>query len=107
MQCMLGLEQAGDTVLPVIRLHRLFTPFVRVELRESIRDHRALLAHPGAVVPALRDITDPVVLAIGPEGGFIAREVETFQEIGFTPVNLGPRILRVETAIAYLVGRLF
>jgi len=107
MQCILGLEQAGDTVLPVIRMHRLFTPFVRGELRESIVDHLALLAHPAADTPVPRNLSGPVVLAIGPEGGFIVREVETFQEIGFTPVNLGPRILRVETAVACLVGRLF
>jgi RsmE family RNA methyltransferase len=110
MQCMLGLEQAGDTVLPTIRLHRLFTPFVRGELRDSItaiKDCRALLAHPGADIAAPRNISEPAVLAIGPEGGFIEREVATFQEIGFASVNLGPRILRVETAIACLVGRLF
>jgi len=38
---------------------------------------------------------------------FIERELETFQEIGFTEVSLGPRILRVETVIACLIGRLF
>jgi RsmE family RNA methyltransferase len=46
------------------------------------------------------------VLAIGPEGGFIDREVQTFREVGFTPVSFGPRILRVETAMAFLVGRI-
>jgi len=110
LQCKLGLEQAGDTMLPSIRVHRLFAPFVLGELREIVKDFReghALVAHPGAGIPAPRNVTDPVVLAIGPEGGFISREVETFLEIGFTAVNLGPRILRVETAIACLVGRLF
>jgi len=109
LQSILGLEQAGDTVLPSIRMHRLFAPFVRGELREIVKDNKghALLAHPGARIPAPRDLTESVILAIGPEGGFIAREVETFLEIGFTAVNLGPRILRVETAIACLVGRLF
>jgi len=32
--------------------------------------------------------------------------VNTFRDIGFTELNLGPRILRVETALAFLVGRL-
>ncbi len=31
------------------------------------------------------------VLAIGPEGGFIDREVTAFREIGFLSVSLGPR----------------
>ena len=107
MQSILGLEQAGDTVLPTIRLHRLFTPFVRDELPQIIRGRLALLAQPGGAVEAPRQISQAAVLAIGPEGGFIEREVETFRDIGFTPVSLGTRILRVETAVACLIGRLF
>jgi 16S rRNA (uracil1498-N3)-methyltransferase len=107
LQSILGLEQAGDTILPTIRLHRLFKPFVRDELPKSIGDTLALLAHPRGASDAPRDVRQPVVLAIGPEGGFIEQETETFREIGFTPVSLGPRILRVETALAFLVGRLF
>ncbi len=107
MQCILGLEQAGDTILPAIRLQRLFAPFVREELPHIIKGRLALLAHPGGQVAAPRDVAGPVVLAIGPEGGFIEREVNTFRDAGFTAVNLGPRILRVETAFASLIGRLF
>jgi 16S rRNA (uracil1498-N3)-methyltransferase len=107
MHSILGLEQAGDTVLPTIRLHRLFTPFVRHELPDIIRGRLALLAQPRGEVEAPRQVSLPAVLAIGPEGGFIEREVETFRDIGFTPVSLGARILRVETAVACLVGRLF
>jgi RsmE family RNA methyltransferase len=107
MQSILGLEQAGDTMLPTIRLHQLFKPFVRGELSDSVSGKLALLAHPRGAIEVPRNVGQPVVLAIGPEGGFIEREVETFQEIGFTAVSLGSRILRVETAIACLVGRLF
>jgi len=106
-QAMLGLEQAGDTMLPAIRLHRLFTPFVREELSRGIEGQLALLAHPGTAVECPRNVAKPVVLAIGPEGGFIDREVATFREIGFETVSLGQRILRVETALACLVGKLF
>ena len=107
IQSMLGLEQAGDTSLPVIRIHRLFRAFVKGELQHSIDGHLALLAQPGVETQAPRHVSQSVILAIGPEGGFIDREVETFREIGFTAVSLGPRILRVETAIACVVGRLF
>ena len=107
MQYILGLEQAGDTILPAIRLHRLFKPFLREELPKSIGDKLALLAHPRGAMEAPRNVRQPVVLAIGPEGGFIEQEIQTFREIGFTAVSLGPRILRVETAIACLIGRLF
>ncbi len=43
-------------------------------------------------------------IAIGPEGGFAADELEAFRVAGFSQVGLGPRILRAETAaIAALV----
>ncbi len=35
---------------------------------------------------------------IGPEGGFTAREIDQARRYGLTPVSLGPRILRAETA---------
>ena len=35
---------------------------------------------------------------IGPEGGFTPREVDQALRYGVTPVSLGPRILRAETA---------
>jgi 16S rRNA (uracil1498-N3)-methyltransferase len=37
-------------------------------------------------------------IAIGPEGGFAADELEAFRISGFSRVGLGPRILRTETA---------
>ncbi len=39
-----------------------------------------------------------VVLLIGPEGGLSQAEVQMSQQAGFTPLNLGPRVLRTETA---------
>lgn len=41
----------------------------------------------------------PVVIVIGPEGGFASAEIETAQEKKYVhTVSLGPRILRAETA---------
>jgi 16S rRNA (uracil1498-N3)-methyltransferase len=39
-----------------------------------------------------------VVVAIGPEGGFTAAEVDAAKTAGFLTLGLGPRILRAETA---------
>ncbi len=39
-----------------------------------------------------------IAIAIGPEGGFEPGEAEAFSLWGFTPVTLGERILRTETA---------
>lgn len=55
----------------------------------------------------------PVTLLSGPEGGLTDEEVRAAAGQGFTPVTLGPRILRTETAplaavsiLQYLVGDL-
>lgn len=107
MQSILGLEQSGDTMLPTIHLHKLFARFVRDELPKTIDGRLALLADPGGKSECPRGVVKPTLLAIGPEGGFIERELETFRDVGFEHVSLGRRILRVETALPYLVGRLF
>lgn len=39
-----------------------------------------------------------IILFIGPEGGFTDKEVLLAKEMGFTPLGLGPRVLRTETA---------
>jgi len=39
-----------------------------------------------------------IAIFIGPEGGFSEGEIKLASEQGFTPLGLGPRILRTETA---------
>lgn len=107
LQRVLGLEQARDTVLPAIELRRLFRPFVEDELPSIAEGTLALVAHPHATDELPRDVQRPVTLVIGPEGGFIEQEIASLERAGFTPASLGPRILRVETAVAALVSRLF
>lgn len=45
-------------------------------------------------------------IAIGPEGGFTDREVQMAVESGFTSIDLGPRIYRIETAAIVIAARL-
>ena len=40
----------------------------------------------------------PITLLVGPEGGFSDQELAAAQQAGFIPLQLGPRILRTETA---------
>jgi len=78
---------------------------------------RCLIGSPQAAGPSLRELlragdihtpkqsfcegrTEPVVVAllIGPEGGFTDKEVQLAQASGASPISLGRRILRTETA---------
>lgn len=105
--CVLGLEQAKDTVLPNIHLRKLFKPFVEDELPGIAAESLKLLAHPVSHQPCPSDIKQQTTLIIGPEGGFTPYEVGKLEEAGFDTVHLGPRILRVETAVPVLLSRLF
>lgn len=105
-QIILGLEQAGDTVPPTITTHPLFKPFVEDEVPVLTAGSRRLVAHPAATASCPAAVQEPVSLAIGPEGGFTAYELELLVAHGFKPVGLGPRILRTEQAVPALLGRL-
>jgi RsmE family RNA methyltransferase len=107
LQRILGLEQARDTILPQLELRRLFRPFVEDELPAIANGTRKLVAHPKTDDECPRQVHEPVILVIGPEGGFIDQEIASLERIGVQPVSLGPRILRVETAVAAVIARLF
>ncbi len=104
----LGLEQACDTVPPIIEVRERLKPFIEDELAswapaKSLR----LIPHPYAAqslgpVP----LEQHVVLAIGPDGGWVPYEVELFEKHGFTPVSLGRRVLRGEVAVPTVLGAL-
>jgi RsmE family RNA methyltransferase len=102
----LGAEQGATTHLPVIAIHDRLMALI--DARWPGPPAVKLVAHPGAppIETALTGPPEPLALAIGPEGGWITREVETFVARGFSPVSLGAPILRVETAVAAALGQL-
>ena len=102
----LGLEQACDTIRPTLEIRERLKPFVEDELPTwapagSVR----LIPHPHASSP-LKPVpaSTHVVLAIGPDGGWVPYEVELFSKHGFAPVSLGPRVLRGEVAVPAVLG---
>ncbi|WP_285419692.1 16S rRNA (uracil(1498)-N(3))-methyltransferase [Pseudomonas sp. efr-133-TYG-5] len=103
----LGLEQARDTVLPQIIIEKRFKPFVEDRLPAITEGTLGLVGHPGNYPPCPRALSEPVTLAIGPEGGWIPYEIDLLGKSGLQPVQLGDRILRVETAVTALLARLF
>lgn len=68
-------------------------------------DRRLILCDETGVAPPAAEVLDalepglPAALMIGPEGGFAKGELDRLRKLEFvTPVALGPRILRAETA---------
>lgn len=106
-QLILGLEQARDTVLPEVIIEKRFKPFVEDRLPAMAAGSLGLIGHPGPWPECPRALSEPATLAIGPEGGWIPYEVDKLREAGLTPVQLGERILRVETAVTALLARLY
>jgi RsmE family RNA methyltransferase len=105
MAARFGAEQGATTHLPEITVHDRLMALLDAQFPGP--GGLRLIAHPGApVLEAAVARAEPTVLAIGPEGGWIERELETFLQRGFTPVSLGAPILRVEAAVASALGQL-
>ena len=105
-QLLLGLEQAVDTKLPEIRIRRYFTEFLEKDVPDLTSGRMGIIATPEGASLVDAPFTAAISLVVGPEGGFIADEISALTDRGFRAVSLGPRILRVETAIPYLVAKL-
>jgi 16S rRNA (uracil1498-N3)-methyltransferase len=88
-----ALEQCGGARLP-----ELSGPHALDELRGLLTSTLAYVLDPAATerLPAGGDGRAGVL--IGPEGGWTAEERDALVSLGATPVRLGERILRVETA---------
>lgn len=57
------------------------------------------IADPASEVFAKAEKAQPSAILVGPEGGFSQRELEFLNDHSFiTPISLGPRVLRAETA---------
>ena len=102
----LGLEQGKDTMLPRLEIKTLFRPFVEDEIPDIISDTKAIVAHPTGDRECLRNKDEKITLLIGPEGGLIPFEIDILKTQGFEAMTLGNRILRVETVLPYIIGRL-
>ena len=104
----LGLEQAGDTVAPQIDIYKRFKPFVEDVFPSLITaDRPAYVAHPYAESKMPFAIEHACTIVIGPEGGFIPYEIDLLTKNGCQAFSLGNRIIRTETVISYVLGRLF
>jgi 16S rRNA (uracil1498-N3)-methyltransferase len=103
-----GLQQARDTRLPAVSVHRRFKVLVEDHLGDLFGHGLRLVAHPAAATPAAAvakdSIEERVLLAVGPEGGWSDFELRLLQTHGFQAVGMGPRTLRTDTACIALLA---
>ncbi len=102
-----GLEQARDTRLPAVTVHRRFRPLVEDEL-DSLSDADVrLTASPDAGATVAQGLAAPahrVLLAVGPEGGWNRFELDLLAAHRFREVGMGARTLRSDTATVALLA---
>jgi RsmE family RNA methyltransferase len=103
-----GLQQARDTRLPRVSIHRRFKVLVEDELDLLYGAGLRFVADPLATRPADRVVRDRrderVLLAIGPEGGWNDFEITLLRAHGFETIGMGPRALRTDTACVALLA---
>lgn len=98
------MQAAVDANVPPVmsqpRLHLL--PETLAGIPSSSENAVCILLHPGGapLEQVLREsMADSVVLAIGPEGGWLENELNFLQRHQFVLAGLGPRILTTEVAL--------
>ncbi len=88
-------EQCGRNTIPVLH------PVIHLQTALSQLNDTSFFMHPDSkhsFKSITADAQSELQLWVGPEGGFSDEEVESVKGHGCKPVQLGPRILRTETA---------
>jgi RsmE family RNA methyltransferase len=103
-----GLQQARDTRVPLVSVHRRFRVLIEDELDALSADSLRLVAHPAEQTTAREAIrptdTTRALVAVGPEGGWNRFELELLEAHGFRPIGMGARTLRTDTACVALLS---
>lgn len=101
-----GLQQARDTRLPIVSVHKQFRKLIESDLNILFPAGHRIVAHPGgeqSISAVLGETPGRVLLAVGPEGGWNDFELSLLQSHGFAPVTMGPRTLTTTTACIALL----
>ena len=93
-----------DETLAYYRETREAWARLRGEKTAALLLHEKRNGADGAFHRALASRPDMVFVVIGPEGGLADEETAAFVQNGFAVINMGPNVLRVETAAVWAVG---
>ncbi len=88
-------EQSGRNIVPTIHATQAL-----INWCEKSTNAVKITLHPRAqyTINTLPDTLNNIALLIGPEGGLSDQEIALTETLNFTEIQLGPRILRTETA---------
>ncbi len=97
-----GLQQGGYVTPPKISF------FLDRTFWETVASHpHKYIAHPSASAGIFTNpLKTPLLLAIGPEGGWLDEEVSLFVSRGFQEVSLGRTLHRVENAVCAALAQI-
>lgn len=117
-----GMEQGKNIFLPKISFDFVNRPetILSEKLKQTEFQFRLILDRKGQTLPRIVEdrkthsnfgifsIENPIriLVAIGPESGFVRTEIDFWKRNGFTDLNLSTNVLRTETAVAFLLARL-
>jgi RsmE family RNA methyltransferase len=103
-----GLQQAQDTRVPLVTVHRQLKVLIEDELDALCTAALRLIADPDAGMRVEARLSGSarqrVLLAVGPEGGWNDFERNLLAAHGFLPIAVGPRTLRTDTACVALLA---
>ncbi|UVC50091.1 hypothetical protein MACK_003956 [Theileria orientalis] len=106
---LLGLQQGVDTLMPEVEIFQSLGEYERKFVSKNYA--LKLIAHPDSLdtLGSLKLNTHakgPILVAIGPEGGWLDHELEYYSNLGFVQFKLTDRILRTEVAAVAILSQL-
>jgi len=111
-----GLQQARDTHVPLVSIHRRFRVLIEDELHTLSPSAIRIVADPAATASVSAaigagdrrtgedDVPGRVLIAVGPEGGWNDFERQLLADHGFRAAAMGARTLRTDTACIALLS---
>ena len=93
-------EQSGRNRIPEVSAPRAFAEWLAAWPGTGV----VFLPDAPRPLSAIGSPMKPLAIVIGPEGGLDARESAAAITRGFADVRLGPRVLRVDTAVAAAIA---
>ena len=107
-----GLSQGKRITLPEVKVYKRFKEYFETGyklLEDNKSESLKVVLHPEEKNNLLslyeKNKFSRLIVAIGPEGGWIPKELDLFTELGFIRTELGKSVLRVENAVNAVISQ--